>query len=149
MGLPTVDDPDAAVHLRADAEAAAFAQKFIELGIDPDQIVQITRMLAEGLSRAAEVMRYAALASVLDPTATELGIAKNSEALRSEVAPMLGPMIQETLRSQLRHLHGDRGRQCQRAGRGTTASRRPPGDDRLRRPRRLHPASARRCRRRT
>ena len=104
MGLPTVDDPDAAVHLRADAEAAAFAQKFIELGIDPDQIVQITRMLAEGLSRAAEVMRYAALASVLDPTATELGIAKNSEALLSEVAPMLGPMIQETLRSQLRHL---------------------------------------------
>ena len=68
MGLPAVDDPDAAVHLRADAEAAAFAQKFIELGIDPDQIVQITRMLAEGLSRAAEVMRYAALASVLDPT---------------------------------------------------------------------------------
>ena len=104
MGLPTVNDPDAAVHLRADAEAAAFAQKFIELGIDADQLVQITRMLAEGLSRAAEVMRYAALASVLDPTATELDIAKNSEALLREVAPMLGPMIEETLRSQLRHL---------------------------------------------
>ena len=80
MGLPTVDDPDAAVHLRADAEAAAFAQKFIELGIDPDQLVQITRMLAEGLSRAAEVMRYAALASVLDPTATEL---EHRQELRS------------------------------------------------------------------
>jgi adenylate cyclase len=104
MGLPRVDDPDAAVHLRADAEAAAFAQKFIELGIDADQIVQISRMLAEGLSRAAEAMRYAALASILDPTATELDIAKNSEALMREIAPMLGPMIQETLRSQLRHL---------------------------------------------
>ena len=43
--------------------------------------MQITRMLAEGLSRAAEVMRYAALATVLDPTATELDSAKNSEAL--------------------------------------------------------------------
>ena len=74
MGLPRVDDPDAAVYLRVDAEAAAFAQKFIELGIDPDQLVQITRMLAEGLSRAAEVMRYAALATILDPTATELDI---------------------------------------------------------------------------
>ncbi|HYZ67985.1 MAG TPA: adenylate cyclase regulatory domain-containing protein, partial [Mycobacterium sp.] len=61
MGLPRVDDPDAAVHLRADAEAAAFAQRFIELGIDPEQIVQISRVLSEGLSRAAEVMRYAAL----------------------------------------------------------------------------------------
>jgi adenylate cyclase len=94
MGLPTVDDPDAAVHMRADAEAAAFAQKFIDLGIEPDQLVQITRMLAEGLSRAAEVMRYAALATVLDPTATELEVAKNSEALVREAAPLLGPMIQ-------------------------------------------------------
>jgi adenylate cyclase len=104
MGLPRVEDPDAAVYMRADAEAAAFAQKFIDLGMQPDQLVQITRMLAEGLSRAAEVMRYAALASILDPTATELEIAKNSEALLREVAPVLGPMIQEMLRLQLRHL---------------------------------------------
>jgi adenylate cyclase len=104
MGLPRVDDPDAAVYLRADAEAAAYAKKSLELGIEPDQVVQITRTLAEGLSRAAEVMRYAALASILDPTATELQIAKNSEALVREIAPMLGPMIQEMLRLQLRHL---------------------------------------------
>jgi adenylate cyclase len=104
MGLPRVDDPDAAVYPRVDAEAAAFAQRFIELGMEPDQLVQITRMLAEGLSRAAEVMRYAALASVLDPTATELGIAKNSEALLRVVAPLLDPMVQEMLRLQLRHM---------------------------------------------
>ncbi|HET7667083.1 MAG TPA: adenylate cyclase regulatory domain-containing protein, partial [Mycobacterium sp.] len=104
MGLPSVDDPDAPVYLRADAEAAAFAQKALELGIDADQLVQITRTLTEGLSRAAEAMRYAALATILDPTATELEVAKNSEALVREVAPMLGPMIHEMLRVQLRHL---------------------------------------------
>ena len=104
MGLPRVDDPDAAVYLRADAEAAAYAKKSLDLGIEPDQVVQITRTLAEGLSRAAEVMRYAALASILDPSASELQIAKNSEALVREIAPMLGPMIQEMLRLQLRHL---------------------------------------------
>jgi adenylate cyclase len=104
MGLPTVDDPDAAVHMRADAEAAAYTRQFLDFGIDPDQLVQITRMLAEGLSRAAEVMRYAALATVLDPTVSELEIAKNSEALVRDVAPILGPMIQEMLRLQLRHL---------------------------------------------
>jgi adenylate cyclase len=104
MGLPRVDDPDAVVHLRADAESAAFAQRFIEMGIDPDQIVQVSRILGEGLSRAAEVMRYAALVSVVDPSATELDIAKNSEAFLSAAAPMLGPMIQEMLRFQLRHL---------------------------------------------
>ena len=46
MGLPRVDDPDAVVHLRADAEAAAHAQRFVELGFDPDQIVMIVRELA-------------------------------------------------------------------------------------------------------
>ncbi len=104
MGLPRVDDPDAAVHLRADAEAAAFAQKFLELGIDPDQLVQVSRILNEGLSRAAEVMRNAALVSVLNPSATELDIAKNSKVFLSQAAPMLGPMIQEILRLHLRHL---------------------------------------------
>jgi adenylate cyclase len=104
MGLPRVDDPDAAVHLRADAEAAAFAQKFLELGIDPDQLVQVSRILNEGLSRAAEVMRNAALLSVLNPAATELDVAKNSEAFVGHAAPLLGPMIQEMLRMHLRHL---------------------------------------------
>lgn len=104
MGLPTVDDPDAATLLRADAEAAAFGQRFIELGIEPDQLVQITRLLADGLSRAAEVMRYAGLATILDPTATELTVAKNAKVLVGEAAPLLGPMIQEMLRLQLRHL---------------------------------------------
>jgi adenylate cyclase len=103
MGLPRVDDPDAAVYLRADADAAALAQKIIEMGMEPDQIVQITRTLAEGLSRAAEVMRFSALASILDPTATELEIAKNSEAMLREIAPLLGPLIHESLLVQLRH----------------------------------------------
>jgi adenylate cyclase len=104
MGLPRVDDPDAAVYMRADAEAAVFTQKLIALGMEPDQLVQIARTLTEGLSRTAEVMRYAVLASVLDPSATELEIAKNSEAFLREVVPLLGPMIDEVLRLQLRHL---------------------------------------------
>ena len=104
MGLSTVDDPEAAVYLRADAEALLFAQRFIEAGIDPDQIVQITRMLAEGLGRAAEVMRYAALAAVLTPDATELDVAKGSEELVAEVVPLLGPMISAMLFVQLRHV---------------------------------------------
>ncbi len=98
MGLPTVDDPDAKVHLRADAEAAAYAQRFIEIGILPDQIIQITRVLAEGLSKAAEVMRYAGLATVLDPGATELVIARNAEALVRTADPLLGPLTQDKLR---------------------------------------------------
>jgi adenylate cyclase len=104
IGLARVDDPDAAVHMRADGEAAAYAQRFVELGLNPDQVVLVVRVLAEGLSRAAEVMRYTALSSIMRPGASEVDIAKASKGLVSQIAPMLGPMIQDMLFMQLRHM---------------------------------------------
>lgn len=104
IGLARVDDPDAVVHMRADGEAAAYAQRFVELGLDPEQIVLVVRVLAEGLAHAAEVMRYSALAAIMHPGATELQIAQASKALVSQIAPMLGPMIQDMLFMQLRHM---------------------------------------------
>ena len=104
IGLVRVDDPDAAAHLRADGTAAAHAKDFLELGIHPDQVVQVVRVLAEGLSRAAEVMRYTALSTILQPGATELETAKRSLALTSRIAPLLGPMIEDMLLMQLRHM---------------------------------------------
>jgi len=104
IGLVRVDDPDAAVHLRADGAAAAHAKEFLELGIHPDKVVQVVRVLAEGLSRAAEVMRYTALSSILQPNATELETAERSIALTSRITPLLGPMIEDMLLMQLRHM---------------------------------------------
>jgi adenylate cyclase len=104
IGLARVDDPDAAVHMRADGEAAAYAQRFVELGLHPDQVVLVVRVLAEGLSRAAEVMRYTALSAIMSPGSTEVDVAKASKALVSEIVPMLGPMIQDMLFMQLRHM---------------------------------------------
>ena len=104
IGLARVDDPDAAVHLRADGAAAAHAQRFLDLGVDPERMLQVVRILAEGLSHAAEVMRYTALATILRPGASELELAKASQALTSQVAPLLGPMIEDMLLMQLRHM---------------------------------------------
>jgi len=64
----------------------------------------VVQVLAEGLSRAAEVMRYAALSAIMRPGATELETAKASKALVSQIAPQLGPMIQNMLFMQLRHM---------------------------------------------
>ena len=61
-------------------------------------------LLAEGLSRAAEVMRFTALSAILRPGATELEIAKASQALVSQIVPLLGPMIENMLFMQLRHM---------------------------------------------
>ncbi len=104
IGLARVDDPDAAIHMRADGEAAAYAQRFVEMGLNPDQVVLVVRVLAEGLSHAAEVMRYAALAAIMRPGSTELEVAKASKTLVSQIGPQLGPMIEQMLFMQLRHM---------------------------------------------
>lgn len=103
IGLARVDDPDAVIHMRADGEAAAYVQRFVELGMDPDQLVLTVRVLTEGLSHAAEVMRYTALSAIMRPGITELQIAKDSKVLVGQIAPLLGPMITEMLFMQLRH----------------------------------------------
>lgn len=103
VGLPTADDPDEAVFLSADGEVVGNTAKFLKLGMDPDQLLQVTRTLAEGLSNAAEMMRFTGLASVLRPGATELDTAKGSEVMVAAAAPLLGPMITDMLQLQLRH----------------------------------------------
>jgi len=103
VGLPRVEDPDAAVMTRVDGDAFAYVKTFRELGFAPDQIVMVVQVLAEGLSRAAGVMRSAALGATLKPGATELDTAKSSEALIGVVAPMFGPLIEGMLRLQLLH----------------------------------------------
>jgi adenylate cyclase len=67
-------------------------------------MVLVVRVLAEGLSRAAEVMRYTALSAIMRPGATELQVAEASKALVSQIVPLLGPMIQDMLFMQLRHM---------------------------------------------
>ena len=103
-GLAQVDDPDEAAFLRTDAITAGHIKRFLDLGIDPDQMLNVVRVLAEGLSRAAEEMRSAALGAVLHPGVSELQIAQGSQALLGGAAPLLGPMIQDMLLLQLRQV---------------------------------------------
>jgi len=66
-------------------------------------VVTVARVLGDGLAQAAEVMRQAALEAVLQPGVTELQIAQAYEALVRQISPLLGPMIEDLLRLQLRH----------------------------------------------
>lgn len=102
-GLPQVEDPDAPAFMRPDGDTAVHIKRFLDLGIDPDQMLTVVRVLAEGLSRAAEEMRTAALGAVLHPGVSELEIAQASQAMVSVAAPLIGPMIEDMLLLQLRH----------------------------------------------
>lgn len=102
-GLPQVDDPDARVFTRSDGETAVHVKRFLDLGIDPDLMLGIVRVLAQGLANATEVMNVAALAAVLHPGASELETARGTQALVGAAVPLLGPMINDLLLLQLRH----------------------------------------------
>jgi adenylate cyclase len=103
LGLPRIEDPDAPVHLRADAEAAARARVFIDAGFTRDQVIAVARVLGQGMAQTAEVMRQAVLERVIEPGATELQSAKAYSELVQRVSPMLGPLAEDVLRLQLRH----------------------------------------------
>ena len=53
-------------------------------------------------------MRYTALSTIMRPGATELEVAKASKALVSEIAPMLGPMVQRHAVHAVAARDGDR-----------------------------------------
>lgn len=101
-GLPRVDDPDFAFFVRSDGDTAVHIKRFLDLGFDPDLMLAVVRVLAQGLANASEVMSVAALAAVLRPGASELDTARGTGALVSAAAPLLGPMIEDLLLLQLR-----------------------------------------------
>jgi adenylate cyclase len=102
IGLPRIEDPDAAVLLRADAQAVARSKFLLDLGIDPEDVVVVARVVTDSLGHAAAIMREAALKTLLRPGATEIDIAQASEELARRAAPMLGPMMEDLLRLELR-----------------------------------------------
>ncbi len=91
--------------LKPDAETAVHVKRLLDLGFDPpDRLLTVYRTLAEGLSRAAEAMRYIAVATTMQhPGTTELQMARDAKVLVNAVAPLLGPMVQDMLMLQLRH----------------------------------------------
>jgi adenylate cyclase len=97
-----VDDPDAPVLLRADGEAAARAKFFLDLGFDSNDTVAVMRVVIENLGHVAEIMREAALKTLLRPGASEVELARASEQLALRSAPTLGPMMEDLIRLELR-----------------------------------------------
>jgi adenylate cyclase len=75
----------------------------VDLGLDPQQVVLIVRLLMDGLTGAAVTMRLAALHASLHPGATELELAQGLEVLAHDAEPILGPMVDALLHLALRH----------------------------------------------
>ena len=102
-GRPRSDDPTAALYLTVDSQLVGYAQQCLGLGLPIEQVVAVVQVMTDGLAKTVEVMQFAALSAILQTDATELENAKAVAALTGFVAPLLGPMAQDMLRTQMLH----------------------------------------------
>jgi len=117
-GLPRIDDPDAAVLPRADVEVATRAKYLLDFGVDPDDMLAIVRVFAEGLRRGAAMMREPTFKAFAKPGASEVDVAESADTLAQAVIPSLKRMVEGLLMLQIRHMF---------EGEGITAAERATG----------------------
>jgi adenylate cyclase len=103
-GLPRIDDPDAAVIDRADAEAAAHAKYLLDMGLDAAEAVAAVKVLTEGLRRAALMMRKPAFRVLAQRGASEIEFAQAAEAAARASVPLSRQLVAGLLLTQYRHM---------------------------------------------
>jgi adenylate cyclase len=87
-----------------DLESLMLARRMKDLGIPPDDMLEIARILGRGMSQAAEAMRTQVLKLVLEPGATEHELATRYANAAAVLHPMLGPMLEQMINLHLRHV---------------------------------------------
>jgi adenylate cyclase len=102
QGLP-VGELDARELTEADLEAARTAKLFRDAGLQPHDMLEVTRILGRALSQAADVMRRMTLSLVLEPGADEHDLAMRYADATAQLGPLAAPMLGQMLNQHLRH----------------------------------------------
>ena len=92
---------DTAEYGQPEVEIARLMAEFLEMGLQPEQLEAVARVLGRGLSQAGEVMRAVVLEAVLSPGLTEKELAQRYGAVVELVMPRLGPLLDGLVRSHL------------------------------------------------
>lgn len=103
MGLP-IPAEDERAYVEADIGALRVAHIARAAGISDEEILDLMRTLGRGLSQAAEAMRAIVLKLVLEPGVSEHDLARRYADAAGQLAPMIGPLIQDLLTLHLRQM---------------------------------------------
>jgi adenylate cyclase len=102
-GFP-LHDPDERVFSEADLARAANARAFLEAGLPAEDMIEIGRILSQGMSRAAEAMRAVVLKLVLRPGVSEHELAVDYTDVVGRLMPHVGPMLTQLMNAHLRQM---------------------------------------------
>jgi adenylate cyclase len=101
MPLAAEDEP---VYTEEDLDALRVAQIAKQAGVSDEQIVELNRTVARGLTPAAEVMRALVMQLVIEPGLSEYELAQRYADAVVQLSPTLAPMVTNLLTAQLRQM---------------------------------------------
>jgi adenylate cyclase len=101
QGLPE-PGPDDRVFSDEDVEAARSTKLFLDAGFDEERIVEITRVLGEGMARLSATITAAFVETFLQAGASEAEVAERFAALAEQLTPAFGPVLVAGFKTHLR-----------------------------------------------
>ncbi len=98
--------PDPAPRERAfndeDVELARLIRRFLDAGLPRDGILEVARVLGQGMSHTADAVRRMAGDAFLKPGDAELTVALRYAQAAEELTPLVGPLVEYQLRALVR-----------------------------------------------
>jgi adenylate cyclase len=105
LGLPA-PTPEDRVFAQEDIEAARSTQLFLDSGLDIESIVEITRVLGEGMARLAATTTAAFVEAFLQPGDSEQEVAVRFSLLAEQLIPAVSPVLVAAYGAHLRESVG-------------------------------------------
>jgi adenylate cyclase len=101
QGLPEAG-PEERVFSDEDIEAARSTKLFLDAGFQEDTIIEITRVLGEGMARLAATVTASFAQTFLNPGDTEGEVALRFATLAEQLTPALTPVLIASFKTHLR-----------------------------------------------
>ncbi len=101
LGLPA-PDPDEPAWSEADVAAAKSVKRFRDAGIPEDAVIEITRVLGEGMARLAPTITGAFADTYLEPGDNERDVALRYAEMAQALLPSVSPVLDAALSAHVR-----------------------------------------------
>jgi adenylate cyclase len=100
LGVP-FGDPDERRGTAADVEEAKRIKAFLDAGLPPEGMLQVTRTIGMGTARIAEANRELIVRTLTQPGDTERDVALRFAAAAEQMLPLIGPTVVYALQAHL------------------------------------------------
>jgi adenylate cyclase len=103
LGLPSID-PDEKGFNDDDVEGACEIRRFLDAGFEREGVLEVTRVVGEGMRRVADTVSTQVARVMLHPGMTERDLGMGYAQAARELGPLMGRRLEYVFKVQLREL---------------------------------------------